>query len=343
MQKFALHTTKPVAVDSPDHILPFGTKQDNSRNILFNRKLEALMGRRPLDLLDFGCAGGGFVKSCIDGGHQAVGLEGSDYSQNIRRAEWAKIPDNLFTCDVTAEFRLARVDPATAAETDARFDVITAWEFIEHIRTEDLPAVSRNALRHLKPGGLWIMSVNRNREVINGITLHQTVQDRGWWIDFFAAQGFTNHQEVVDYFGNDWVRGPLQFAPNSFHLVLTRIGEAAPPVPTAGSYTLAELFATAEEFLKLGHLEYPLALVRNAAIALPNDGNVLAALTTLHLCAAQLQLANAQAAARQAGQHTRCLQLLSQADAIASLLRRATGMDINLAPTQQDWTRTVPV
>jgi hypothetical protein len=107
MVKFVLKTNKPVAFDSPDHIVPRGTKYDNTRNMLFNKKLEALFGHRSLYVLDLGCAGGGFVKDCLEDGHFAVGLEGSDYSKKLERAEWRTIPANLFTCDITEDFSLS--------------------------------------------------------------------------------------------------------------------------------------------------------------------------------------------------------------------------------------------
>ncbi len=150
MEKFILQCSRPVAIDSIDHTSPNGTMLDNNRNLLFNRRFENLLVARPLDILDFGCAGGGFIKSCIDGGHRAVGLEGSDYSKQRNRAEWATIPDNLFTCDIVADFRISKSNGEESTPTEARFDVITAWEFMEHIHTRDLPAVCRNAEAHLK-------------------------------------------------------------------------------------------------------------------------------------------------------------------------------------------------
>src|SRR3990167_2627697 len=100
-----VETDYPVALDSPDHLEPWGTKQDNSVNKRFNKKLIKLFGHTP-NVLDLGCAGGGFVRSIIKQGGLAVGIEGSDYSKKIKRAEWAKIPDNLFTADITKPFKL---------------------------------------------------------------------------------------------------------------------------------------------------------------------------------------------------------------------------------------------
>ncbi len=71
-----VHTSKPIALDSPDHLVPLGTRQDNSVNRAFNRKLRTLIPQPRV--LDLGCAGGGMVASFLDEGDFAVGVEGSD-------------------------------------------------------------------------------------------------------------------------------------------------------------------------------------------------------------------------------------------------------------------------
>lgn len=273
--KYSLQCTKPVASDSPDHIQPHGTRWDNSRNLLFNKKLFALFPDRAIGVLDFGCSGGGFVKSCIDAGHEGVGLEGSDYSKRTGRAEWATIPDNLFTADITGDWQLS------ADGSPAKFDAITAWEFIEHIKPADLPLVCAGALRHLNPGGLWIMSVSTDREVVNGHVLHQTVENRQWWLDFFATQGLKHHEQFVSYFSQDWVRGPLQNAPGSFHLVLSRAGETAPAIPPRFKHAVLDLVQNAGEFLEKGiaincrgMIEYALMCIDQAIAEAPNHAEM---------------------------------------------------------------------
>jgi SAM-dependent methyltransferase len=331
MQKFVLHAKKTVAVDSPDHIVPWGTKQDNSRNLLFNKKLAALLGNKRLDILDFGCSGGGFVKSCIDQGHCGIGLEGSDYSQQVHRAEWATIPDSLFTCDITAEFQLAQLDAAAGAESDARFDVITAWEFIEHIHQRDLPAVCGNARRHLKPGGVWIMSVSPNEEVINGVTLHQTVEDHPWWLQFFESQGFANHSQLVDFFGDDWVRGPLQNAPGSFHLFLMRSDAAPPTIPAMPAYGVNDILETVEQFVTSEQLPYAKKLLYLAAAAYPDNTDIPISRGLVSLRSAQKEIARALRAIKQALEIDPALasasHLLTNSNAALDLLRLATAGD----------------
>lgn len=269
MGRLKLDSAKPVALDSPDHQVPTGTRQDNSFNLVFNRKLEALFRSRTLAVLDLGCSGGGFVKSCLDAGHLAAGLEGSDYSKKLRRAEWATIPDHLFTCDITAPFSLFEED-AGGVPHGWVVDVVTAWEVIEHISKADLPRLCDNVRRHLSPGGLWIMSVSPNEEVVDGVRLHQTVEEEAWWLAFFREQGFINHPELVSFFGKDFVRGPWLNAPGSFHLVLSHTGGAPPQPPGPFEVPPATLLDEARRLFSQGFAEYAWHLLRRLAAGWPD-------------------------------------------------------------------------
>lgn len=233
--KFRLLTEHPVAVYSQDHIVPGGTMHDNSRNSRFNKKLyRLLLHISPIRICDLGCAGGGFVKDCLDDGHVAIGIEGSDYSTKWdgpggtreerelrkpgRRAEWATIPDNLFTADITKPFEVTVGDPADRMSfRPAVFDVFTAWEVMEHLHESDLPVLCDNVRHHLAPGGIWVMSVSEQPG-----DYHVCVNDRRWWLQLFDRNGFRNRDDLVEQFDvNDWVRGPNHKAPMSFHLILS--------------------------------------------------------------------------------------------------------------------------
>lgn len=226
MSSIRIVTNKPVAFDSPDHIRPWGTARDNSVNLAFNRKLLWLIPASRLRVLDLGCAGGGFVKSILAQGGFAVGIEGSDYSKLRKRAEWATICDYLFTADISEPFQLLHVDQ-NGQERPVQFSVVTAWEVMEHIGKDQLYKVAENMLRHLSPHGVVIVSVSPNEEIIQGVTLHRTVESRDWWISKLSEFGFSHHEQGLAYFGNDWVRGEDN-APGSFHLVMTRSGESLP-------------------------------------------------------------------------------------------------------------------
>lgn len=209
-----VHTDYPIAIDSPDHYCPHGTARDNSSNPLFNQKVYRLFKSLPR-VLDLGCAGGGFVRSCLNDGCIAVGIEGSDFSKKNSRAEWANLGDvHLFTADITWPFEIRD------GETLLQFDLITAWEVIEHLSEEHLPCFCENVKRHLLPGGFVIASISPNEEIIEGIRLHQTVKEQKWWEDLFASHGFRHLPELIPYFEGQFIRGPNQNAPGSFHLIM---------------------------------------------------------------------------------------------------------------------------
>jgi 2-polyprenyl-3-methyl-5-hydroxy-6-metoxy-1,4-benzoquinol methylase len=216
----SVQTKKPIAYDSPDHTTPWGTKQDNHTDWKFCQKLAEWIPIERLSVLDIGCSGGGFVKSLWDMGGLAVGIEGSDYSKLRGRAEWGTIPHLLFTADATVPFQVMRRTPS--GDVPVRFSVITGWEFIEHIHRDGLPGVFENIDRHLEPGGVVILSVCPDDDIIDGVNLHQTVEQADWWFAEAAKYGFAYRPEVVSYFGSDWVRKEG----NSFYLVLSRHYEA---------------------------------------------------------------------------------------------------------------------
>jgi SAM-dependent methyltransferase len=223
-------TEREVACASPDHLSPWGTKENNSTNRRFNDKLYRLYPRQQqLKVLDMGCSGGGFVRSCIDDGCFAIGIEGSDYSKRHRRAEWRAIPECLFTCDVTGEFEI--LSGTSDMLQPVHFDVVTCWEMIEHIAEPDISKVAANVKRHLAPGGIWIMSVSPNEEIIHGARLHQTVKPKSWWIGKFAELGFEHSEPYVCYFNTQFIRGPKYNGPGSFHLVLTLDKTRLPAIP----------------------------------------------------------------------------------------------------------------
>ena len=214
-------TAKPVAADSPDHLAPWGTARDNSTNLRFNARMRAWIPAEQLRVLDLGCSGGGQVKSFLDQGCYAVGVEGSDFSRRTLRAEWATIPEFLFTADITEPFSLVSEN---SGDEPFLFSVITLWEVIEHLRREKLPALFENIDRHLAPSGVVIMSVSPNSDIVNGVELHQTIENRDWWLRAVSNLGFTHHQDICDHFAGDYVRGHDN-ALDSFHLILTRNDE----------------------------------------------------------------------------------------------------------------------
>lgn len=225
---FTIATDHPVAAESDDHLVPRGSLRDNSANRAFNARLYAWHDYRPdLSVLDIGCAGGGFVRSVLEDGYCAVGVEGSDASRRARSGEWDTCPHHLFTADIGQPFRLSKADG-----TAAHFDVVTAWEVLEHLPEDRIPMLLGNIRDHLKPGGHFIGSVDTvpDGNPLTGAVYHLTLQPKSWWLARFAELGFS---EVVDppFRTADYVRGNGRTikdwdpsAGDAFHLVLRYTG-----------------------------------------------------------------------------------------------------------------------
>ncbi|MFH1803180.1 MAG: methyltransferase domain-containing protein [archaeon] len=224
--KIMLKCSSKIAYDSPDHIVPEGTRKDNSKNPKFNDKLFRLYGQEnQLKILNLGCAGGGFVRSCIDDGQIAMGLEGSDYSQKFKRAEWRIIPEYLFTCDITKEFNLYQ------DKNPFKFDAITCWEVMEHIKQSDLPKLCSNIKKHLATNGIWIMSISVVESSSHGVQLHQTVKPISWWRRELAQQGFVIRDDILKFFNKQFIRGESLKHKGSYNLVVTLPKNKPPKVP----------------------------------------------------------------------------------------------------------------
>jgi 2-polyprenyl-3-methyl-5-hydroxy-6-metoxy-1,4-benzoquinol methylase len=189
-----LEAERTLATDSDDHRFPWGTRNDNTRSPRFRWKCEQIFGRK-IRLLDMGCAGGGLVLDFLMAGHFAVGLEGSDYSMRTQRACWRLIPKQLMTCDVSRPFRIL-----DANRRPLRFDVISAWEVLEHIREEDLAQLFENVRSHLTPDGLFVASVATSEDgnPHTGAVYHVTVKDRAWWLERCSSEGLEPVEDLFE-------------------------------------------------------------------------------------------------------------------------------------------------
>ena len=223
--KIKLETKHPIAYESLDYKNPHGTKANNSKNIIFNRKINKIYNNNSINILDLGCSGGGFVKDCIDDGHIAVGLEGSDYSKKHSRAEWRTIPNFLFTCDITKPFTILQED------VKMKFHLITAWEVMEHIEEKDFPELMNNVKNHLYDNGLCIFSISLVDDIINGVNLHRTVKNKKWWYEMFKSHNFFILDGFKNYFNEQYIRGKKYGAPNTFHVILSLNKDKAPLIP----------------------------------------------------------------------------------------------------------------
>jgi SAM-dependent methyltransferase/glycosyltransferase involved in cell wall biosynthesis len=196
-----LVTENPLAIDSADHVFPRGTRNDNTRHLRFVRACEKLFPK-PIRHLDLGCAGGGLVWDFLLCGHVSYGIEGSNLSKLEQRAEWRSIPEYLFTADITKPFGFA-----DASGNPLTFQVISAWEVLEHIHEKDLPRLIENIDRHLAPSGVFVASVAtfEDRDPSTGAVWHVTVRPPDWWHERFSSLGWSAETGLFSH--RDFVRG----------------------------------------------------------------------------------------------------------------------------------------
>ena len=182
-----LETEYPVAYESNDHIVPHGTVRDDTRYPRFIHACEMYFKDiTKLAFVDLGCSSGGIVLDALLRGHEAVGLEGSDESFKQQRAQWRVIPKNLFTCDVTKPFVLKKDG------SRKEFDVISAWEMLEHIKEDDLDGLLTNIKVHLKSGGIFVGSIANWDDIDEetGVNWHVNLHPYEWWAEKFREAGF---------------------------------------------------------------------------------------------------------------------------------------------------------
>lgn len=195
-----------VAYESYDHIEPKGTMADNTHGMAFVDRVEQIADGRKINFADLGCAGGGLVKDFVDRGHTAIGIEGSDYSQKMKRAEWATIPQNLFTADITKPFFI--VDGVSTGVCD----IITAWDVLEHIHENDLGVLISNIRNNLKTNGLFVATI----AIFEDHPHHVTLKERGWWLDLFKKY------KMIDA-GEEFFQKEHLIRESSFFIVVKKV------------------------------------------------------------------------------------------------------------------------
>lgn len=199
-----IETNYPNAVDSPDFIQPLGSAQDNHSNPAYLAELEKVAGSSDFSYLDLGCAGGQSVVDIYSKGNVACGVEGSNLDVMIASSKnrekpnprflgggnqvldrdvhdnWLEFKDVcLFKADITKPFSLKN-----ESGSNHKFDIITAWDVMEHPKPEQIPYVLENVKNHLKSDGVFLCLVN-----MAPCYHHQCVKPKEWWVETFNAAG----------------------------------------------------------------------------------------------------------------------------------------------------------
>ena len=176
--KAIVKTDYPVAYESPDHLTPHGTAENNITHYGFIHWAVRRYGKKG-SFLDLGCSGGQLVVDFARIGWHSVGLEGSDYSAKHGRACWGKFYNKLlFTCDIGKPFDI----------NQKPFDVITAWQVLEHLDIDAIKGVCQNIESHAHNGTVFIATTSASSETAKGIELHLTRWPAEKWEQFLLEQ-----------------------------------------------------------------------------------------------------------------------------------------------------------
>lgn len=189
----SVQTQFPLAFESNDHIYPEGIYYDNWVNFDFVNQILRVF-RRPIKVLDIGCAGGNLVLEFAKRGCLAVGIDGSDQclkpDQNIVENRgflpngfynWQENYNKfLFNCDISKPYQIMENhDPLN-------FDLITTWDTLEHIHPDSIDLTLEMVSNHLEEGGLFLGNVALFSSLGRGYTpeieYHQSVFPKDWWI-----------------------------------------------------------------------------------------------------------------------------------------------------------------
>ena len=170
--KFMLKTEHNAATNSPDHLYPHGTLLDNNTHYPFIHWCTTNIGQYKT-ILDLGCAGGQLMYDFSRIRWYSCGLEGS-YKHNA--GAWNKHP-NLFTCDISKPFEIKLLE-----DNPHKFDVITLWDVIEHLRMDELKQLFYNIKIHCHTNTLIFVTSDDNSCNPSGkAELHQTRFTKEGW------------------------------------------------------------------------------------------------------------------------------------------------------------------
>lgn len=188
-------TEKPVAIDSPDHLFPWGTAADNHTNLGFIQEVEKWFNNEKISFIDIGCSGGQLAVDFNNRGHKSIGIEGSDYSVVNKRANWPAFHNKvLFTCDASAPYQVVEDDGVTPV----KFDCVSSWECIEHIHPDQLDQFFTNISNHMHENSIFVGSISlvSDKHTCGGrskepVELHQSLFPENTWVNEILAKHFT--------------------------------------------------------------------------------------------------------------------------------------------------------
>tara|TARA_R110000868_G_scaffold13711_2_gene63552 strand:- start:2045 stop:2704 length:660 start_codon:yes stop_codon:yes gene_type:complete len=187
-----IQTKFPICKDSLDYTEPIGAINDDNSNEHYANEIEELFNRK-VSYLELGCAGGSFIDLLCAKGHDAYGIEGTDHPLKQNRAAWKKhYNTRLFTCDLSKPFKV--IDAP-------KFDVISNWEFMEHLPPESLLYITLKMYSLLSVDGCVLCGISMQET-----PHHTSIFPEKVWLEELFGQVFhcfpysLKHKYREDYY-----------------------------------------------------------------------------------------------------------------------------------------------
>ncbi len=192
----------------------FSGMAGKARRFWHSRRAKRLRSRFAEDaspvLYDLGCGDGEFLAACRDCGFDVRGCE------PVARPRHQAAQRLL--CDID--------ETAFAGDSGARYDVITAWQVIEHVA--DPAALLKSAHDHLSPDGILAVStVNLDSvqsRLFGSHWLHLDPPRHVWVAPRSAVESFLNRCgfDIVSRAWNHLEFGPIGYVDSAINLVDSR-------------------------------------------------------------------------------------------------------------------------
>jgi ubiquinone/menaquinone biosynthesis C-methylase UbiE len=86
---------------------------------------------------------------------------------------------------------------------DKQYDMVSAFDMLEHLREDDVPIVLREFAR-VSRRLVFSICYRPSRINVNGETLHPCVRPEAWWVERIAEAG-GGARRIGIYLVGDWV------------------------------------------------------------------------------------------------------------------------------------------
>lgn len=141
-------------------------------------------------LLEVACAKGWFVQHALQRGYEAKGFDISEYAISSAPQPAAS---NIYVADA--------IEPFDGSD----FDVVVAWEFLEHIPEEHIDTVLGNISASLRPGGQVWLKICIFREDTDHDDTHVSIFPREWWEDKMRNLGFEHIPDAEGFLDEKFI------------------------------------------------------------------------------------------------------------------------------------------